>query len=365
MKILFILPCAWDAHLGQARASIGLVEALRARGHQCHSYTICQSGIRSNRLTGPLLGLRRFQRKVRDHIRREAGNYDVIQVEQDLLPYPRTAYGYGGLLVSKSVGLLHFYEDYERHVERRLREARGDRGSLAGRIVRGMGRMLSRGVRVVDRGFAVADQIHLNNSDEFAFLKKESRWGSKAVLLVSGLSETERAALAASHDLARRLASSTVLFLGQWCYRKGKAELPAIVRRVREKRPDARFRLLGTGAASEEILPQFHGDDRPFIENVPRFERTELPGWLQDIRVALLPTYIEGFPFACLELLAAGLPLVSWDVPGVREMLKELPGSPMLPPGAVEPTAAAVIDLLEMPPRQFADLCRQAQTVAR
>lgn len=337
---------------------------MRARGHECHCFTICQSGIRSNRVIGPLLGLRRFQGKVRDCIRREGDHYDVIQVEHNLLRYPRPTYSYRGLLVSKSVGLAHFYDDYERHIERPLRAERGDRGTFAGRIVRGLGKVLGGGLRVVENGFEVADQIHLNNSDEFDFLTNQSRWRSKAVLMPSGLSEAERDALAASHHIARRLASTTVLFLGHWSYRKGKAEMPAIVRQVREKRPDARFRLLGTGAAPETILPQFHVDDRPHIEVVPRFERTELPGWLQDIRVAFLPTYMEGFPFACLELLAAGLPLVSWDVPGVREMLREISPSTMFPPSDADATAAGVVRWLGESAQAFEAQCENSRRVA-
>ena len=364
LNILFILPCPWDARLGQARASIGLAEALTSLGHRCEHFTQAESGIPSGRISGPLLAAWRFHRKVRDHIRREGSRYDVIQVEQNLLRFPRRDYRFGGTVVAKSVGLAHFYQKYEHTIERQLRAQRGDWGTLGGRIVRGMGRMLDGGLRVVENGFDGADQIHLNNGDEFAFIKGNPRWSDKAVLVKSGISESEKQKLNASHEAGRRLNSSTVVSIGQWSYRKGKAEMPAIVRKVREARPDARFRLIGTGFSSESVVSHFDEVDRPFIHVVPSYQRSELPPLLDEARAGLLPSYIEGFGFAWLEVLAAGLPVISWDVPGVRQMLRELPPFMMLPPPSVESTAAAVVKLLSLSPIDYAELCEKAQKVA-
>ena len=364
MRILFILPCPWDARLGQAKASIGLAEALTSLGHQCEHFTRSESDIPSGRVSGPLLAAWRFHRKVREHIRTHGSRYDVIQVEQDLLRFPRRDYRFGGILISKSVGLAHFYEQYEHSIERRLRAERRDWGTLAGRIVRGAGRILGGGLRVVENGFNTADQIHLNNGDEFAFIKNDPRWQEKPVLIKSGMSTGERQMFGASHDVERRLRSSTIVFVGQWSYRKGKAEMPAIVRKVREVRPDARFLLLGTGRNAESIVSQFDEVDRSSIRVVPRYERSELPALLAEARAGLLPSYIEGFGFAWLELLAAGLPVVSWDVPGVRQMLRELPSFMMLPPSSVESTASALVKVMNFPPPDYKELCDRSQKVA-
>lgn len=364
MKILFILPCPWDERLGQARASSGLADALTSLGHQCEHFTQSESGIPSGRVSGPLLSGWRFHRKVRDYIRSEGSRYDVIQVEQNLLRFPRRDYRFGGIFIAKSVGLAHFYKQYEDTVERRLRTKRRDWGTLAGRIVRSMGRTMNGGLAVVENGFRTADQIHLNNGDELAFIKNDPRWREKAVLVKSGMSVVERQILSKSHDVKRRLGSSTIVFVGQWSYRKGKAEMPTIVRRVREVLPDVRFLLLGTSLGADSIVGQFDEMDRASIRVVSHYERSELPGLLAEARVGLLPSYIEGFGFAWLELLAAGLPVVSWDVPGVRQMLRELPSFMMLPPSSVEATAAGVLKVMKLDPPEYENLCERSQKVA-
>ncbi len=364
LRILFILPCPWDERLGQARASIGLADALTSLGHQCEHFTQSESGIPFGRVSGPLLSTWRFHRKVRDHIRHDGGRYDVIQVEHNLLRFPRRDYRFEGILISKSVGLAHFYKQYEDTTERRLRTERRDWGTLAGRIVRSIGRGMNGGLAVVENGFKTADQIHLNNGDELAFIKNDPRWREKAVLVKSGMSTVERRVLGESLDVKRRLDSSTIVFVGQWNYRKGKAEMPTIVRMVREAIPDVRFLLLGTGLGADSIVSQFDEVDRASIRVVSHYERSELSNLLADARVGLLPSYIEGFGFAWLELLTAGLPVVSWDVPGVRQLLRELPSFLMLPPSSVEATAAGVVKVMKLAPPDYENLCERSQKVA-
>lgn len=350
MRILFILPCAWDPRLGQARASIGLAEALAERGHKYDCFTVAQAGLSRGSIIASTFDRYRFQYKVRTYIRAEGNRYDVIQVEHDLLRFPRRDYRYDGILISKSVGLFQFYDQYTQTVERRLRATRGDWGTVPGRIIRGLERKLNAGPRVVPNGFDVADQIHLNNSDEFNWVKGQKRWASKAVQIRSGLSGAERNALAGSADLKRRTSSQTILFIGQWCYRKGRVEIPRIFRKVRQARPEARLRLLGTGVSSEAILPEFDAEDRTAVEIISSFSREECAELFVEARVGLFPSYIEGFPFACLELLAAGVPTIAWNVPGSREILN---AGTLVAPGSIDDTARLLIEVLERDPKDY------------
>ena len=86
--------------------------------------------------------------------------------------------------------------------------------------------------------------------------------------------------------------------------------MPRIVERVVRKAPETRFRLLGTRgmfASADDVLRRFPRTVRRHVEVVPTFDAGELPRLLADCAMGFFPSYLEGFPFAVLEMLAASL----------------------------------------------------------
>jgi glycosyltransferase involved in cell wall biosynthesis len=59
----------------------------------------------------------------------------------------------------------------------------------------------------------------------------------------------------------------------------------------------------------------------------------------------VLSSRFEGAPYAPLEAMAAGVPVVLTDVVGSRDILCRLPGSPKVPAGQPDALAKAIIDL--------------------
>ena len=74
-----------------------------------------------------------------------------------------------------------------------------------------------------------------------------------------------------------------------------------------------------------------------FQENVPRF--------LRELDVFLLPSRLEGFPIAMVEALASGLPCIATPVGGVREMVGD-DGALVVPPEDEEALADAMRKML-------------------
>ncbi|MEX0878322.1 MAG: glycosyltransferase [Thermoanaerobaculia bacterium] len=74
-----------------------------------------------------------------------------------------------------------------------------------------------------------------------------------------------------------------------------------------------------------------------FQENVPRF--------LRQLDVFLLPSRFEGFPIAMVEALASGLPCIATPVGGVREMVGD-DGALVVPPESEEALAEAMRQML-------------------
>ena len=110
------------------------------------------------------------------------------------------------------------------------------------------------------------------------------------------------------------------LMIGRLLREKGVREYVAAARIVRERFPEARFKLIGgiddnPGGISIDEVRAFTADDN-----------VEWLGELDDVRpqlaacsVYVLPSYREGVPRSTQEAMAMGRPVVTTDVPGCRE----------------------------------------------
>jgi len=92
-------------------------------------------------------------------------------------------------------------------------------------------------------------------------------------------------------------------------------------------------------------------------------ERVALPGWVDEDGVRrllaeadlfVLPSHNEGLPVAILEAMAAGLPVVTTAVGAIPDLVVEGQTGTMVPPGTVEPLAAAIATLVASPERRKA-----------
>jgi glycosyltransferase involved in cell wall biosynthesis len=129
-----------------------------------------------------------------------------------------------------------------------------------------------------------------------------------------------------------------VAFLGHFIDRKGPLRVLEALRRA----PDARAIFLG------------HGPQQPEGEQVLHAERCPhalVPHYLCAADVFVLPTRSEGSPNAILEALACGLPVVSSDIPSVREVVSKSCGE-LVDPMDVRALGDAIARLLEDAPRR-------------
>lgn len=110
-----------------------------------------------------------------------------------------------------------------------------------------------------------------------------------------------------------------VLFAGRLVHQKGADLLPAILTEAhaRTRRRDVAVQIAGTGPLRDAVAAGLDG---------------RLPGWsvsvtdpipglsarLGEQDVVLLPSRFEGFPLLALEVLMAGVPLVTTEAPGLR-----------------------------------------------
>ena len=79
----------------------------------------------------------------------------------------------------------------------------------------------------------------------------------------------------------------------------------------------------------------------------------EFRGWVSDMakllsdsHIVCLPSYREGAPKSLIEAAAAGRPIVTSDVPGCREIVRDGVNGILVPPGNVEALAEALFRLI-------------------
>ena len=115
----------------------------------------------------------------------------------------------------------------------------------------------------------------------------------------------------------------TVLFLARLHKEKGAYETLDAFELLRQRHPEARLIMAGDGP--EAIGLRQHAQDHG-IQGV------HFPGYLRgdnklrafaEAHCYIFPTYAEGMPISVLEAMAAGLPLVTRPVGGLRDLLED------------------------------------------
>ena len=114
------------------------------------------------------------------------------------------------------------------------------------------------------------------------------------------------------------------LFIGRLLKEKGVFELIQAIRIVKEKYPQAHFTVLGAidhqnmGALKQEALDQLIQEK---LFEYPGYV-TNVQDWITESSVFVLPSYREGIPRSTQEAMAIGRPVITTDVPGCRETVK-------------------------------------------
>jgi glycosyltransferase involved in cell wall biosynthesis len=152
----------------------------------------------------------------------------------------------------------------------------------------------------------------------------------------------------------------TIVLVARMLWDKGVGEFVGAARALRSA--NRRFLLVGTGdpqnpaSISEDELRSWN--DEGVVEWLGH--RTDVAEILSKAHIACLPSYREGLPKSLLEALAAGLPVVTTDVPGCRETVTDGVSGLLVPPHDADALAGALWTLIE-----DADLRRQFGAASR
>ncbi len=301
--------------LGISRVYTGSCDALRRRGWQVDYLSPADLGLSVGILEET------YRQALRERLQAVAGGYDFVEYDYSTLPFPRGDFPATPVFVACSVLLDHHLRDITLPslLKGPRRLASLLRGKLPGRRP---GWNLPDHIARCDATMRSADLVSVAGPRDLAKLVSLGMPREKVAVLPYGLdiSDFERLAAVPAHDTPPPRA----VFLGTFDARKGGAELPRIFTALRKRHPGFRLRLLGTAGlypTAGEVAAFFPRALRPALEIFPRFERADLPALLSDCTLGIFPSHLESFGFSVLEKMAAGLPVLAYDVPGPGDLL--------------------------------------------
>ena len=334
LRVLFVVHHAMDRNAGVGGATLSLHDAMRALGHEVHTY-----GYQDAFPDGPPKGHRLlFPWRVAAFLKREGHRYDVVDATSgDAWVWlarrsegPRTE---GPRIVTRAHGLEHT-----------AHQALADHMALEGTPLSVGYRLYSGWYRLweVEQSVRHADGVVMLNARDAHITR--TRWHvppERVLVSHNAVSDVLRALPAptrASSD-ARPLR---LAFVGSWIPRKGIACIAAVVEALLDRGIAFELDLLGTGLPADRVLADITPRAHHLIRVRPRYDQRELSSLLHDCHLLLHPSWAEGFSIGLVEGMACGLAPLATDSGASRELLATAAAGVFIDPPSVEAFVAAI-----------------------
>ena len=171
--------------------------------------------------------------------------------------------------------------------------------------------------------------------------------------VVPGATDTAR--FAPRPDLEEHLGAlrdpPRLLYHGRVDLRKGLGELLRAMPAVLRAAPGVTLTVSGIGPDVDAVAATVKELDLGGAVSLAGYaDYDEAPDRLRGGDIFVSPTYSEGFSNTILEAMASGLPVVSTDAVGVVDCLTDGGNGLLVPVGAVDELAGAIVRLLNDPP---------------
>ncbi len=127
---------------------------------------------------------------------------------------------------------------------------------------------------------------------------------------------------------------------------KGVSYLPQVIREVSTSLPGTKLLVIGDGSQRDSLVAQ--SKNLP-IEFMGRMPHKDIANIFRKIDVLILPSLLEGVPNVCLEAFASGVPVVAFNVGGVKEIVKNSETGFLIQPRDLSEFTKKVILLLKDP----------------
>lgn len=365
LRILFVLQSPFSATLGMSKVHYDLKIAYESKGHSVDvlAYNDLYPNGQSpfSKIFGSL-----FTVEILKKLKKIAKNYDVIDANFDCVPYPKESFNFKGLLVYRSHGLQPLYRNFERQdpfnkvILEFQKKNKVKFKTRLGNVYRALQKKV--GDKELYDSIKYADVVHCLNQDEYNFLFKKGVASHKMVILPNGISDKF---ILNATESKTSVKPNVLSFVASWTLRKGITDLNGILNNIKKKTAVDKLKLLGGVESTSNVKSFFEEKNKNNLDIIPKFDTSELSKLLNNVKVGIFPSYIEGFGLAIVEQLACGIPVVAYNVPGPKDILTELDSTLLIEPGNLVQFSKKVIEILNMPHEVYLNLSNKCKQRAK
>lgn len=177
------------------------------------------------------------------------------------------------------------------------------------------------------RMYACVDKIICLSKDSYHLLKTEYGIDEKKIAIIPNglrdrrklLIKTEKIKIRKEKFLLKN--EKIILFVGRPCMAKGLYSILKGFDAIVKEEPNCRLIVIGGGGAFDTLCAKSIALSR--ISFIGQITQSELDCWYQVADVGIIASYTEQCSFTGIEMMMYGLPIVSSDGFGVRNMFQD------------------------------------------
>lgn len=118
-------------------------------------------------------------------------------------------------------------------------------------------------------------------------------------------------------------AGLRLLFVGAWLDHKGVYYLRDAFEALAKRTPELRLTIAGCSASAETVTQFFAAFVRDRVEVIPFISRNQMPALYARHDIFVFPSLFEGLPIVLLEAMASGMPVVTTETCGMKDIVED------------------------------------------
>ena len=291
MNILFAANMPWKQTLGGVRPQLRIGPILESFGHTVQYFDFYDP-------TNPA----RFRKRLKNHIHNCCVSYDILDCHQSDYIDDSDLKSKSFSIALRSVGLHSYYRDYSLFSNPFAPDTRLKKVASFVRYLR-LHFKSSYSTHLWHKSLRSASCINVTLDEHFYLKHVLSVQCPVHIIPFASDYSLDLISSDAINDKSKR-----ILFVGNFSSRKGFPDLVHIYRYLRNNHPDYELVLGGTGV-DDAFIYKFFGSSKG-LRNIKSFASNETGLLFRDCKLGIFPSYMEGMPFAVLEMISHSLPVV-------------------------------------------------------